>query len=410
MPSTATVTAGAGVGSALRRSLPEVPGPLRRHPAAGPAALTAAAFVVLAALRWLVAAHRDITRWILAERPFADPATVPHGLHVAAQNGYDGQFYYRIALDPLDLHRTAHGITLDSAERLGRIGYPALAWVVSLGGRPGLVPWALVVVNILALVAIAWVGALLAADSGRSPWWGLAFSGFCAFEFSFARDLCEPTAAAFALAALLALRRRRFLGAALLFTAAGLCRETALIYVGGWLAYRAYAVLRRRRPVGAPDLAWLVPLAGFGAWQLIVAGSYGRLPLTAASGPNESLPFVGLVVGVHHLLLGHDALEVLGLFHLAVLAVVLALTALVVRDARNPTAERVMWVVAVAFSTCIGWAVWAGGDDLRAFSELWFLSVLVLLGAPSRLRVRTVVAVVAAGTWLVGAAHWSARL
>src|SRR5690349_17648003 len=61
--------------------------------------------------------------------------------------GYDGQFSYYIALDPA----TAPQLMDVPAYRLQRILLPILARMVALG-QPALVPWALLLINFVALV------------------------------------------------------------------------------------------------------------------------------------------------------------------------------------------------------------------------------------------------------------------
>ena len=53
-----------------------------------------------------------------------------------------------------------------------RIGYPVITWLFSAGQR-ALVPWMLVVVNVAAIGALAWLGGHLAQQGGRHAAWGL---------------------------------------------------------------------------------------------------------------------------------------------------------------------------------------------------------------------------------------------
>ena len=101
--------------------------------------------------------------------------------------GYDGEFYYRLALNPLAWGHWAFGITLDSVYRIDRIGYPALAWLVAGGHRP-FVPTALVLVNVAALGILGGLGAALARDAGRHPLWGLVFAGYWGLLWSLSRS------------------------------------------------------------------------------------------------------------------------------------------------------------------------------------------------------------------------------
>ncbi len=90
---------------------------------------------------------------------------------VASTYGYDGQFFYRLALNPVNFSRTAYGITMDRPYRYMRIGYPALTWLVS-AGQHFLVPVMLVAVNIAAIGAIGYLGGLFAIQAGGPRWPG----------------------------------------------------------------------------------------------------------------------------------------------------------------------------------------------------------------------------------------------
>lgn len=159
----------------------------------------------------------------------------PSDLVVVRGNGYDGQFYYRLALDPADLARRAFGIELDSASRLGRIGYPALAWLLSGGGRPFLVPAALVLANLIGLGILGWSGARVALDSGRHALWGLVAPAYWGYLWSLGRDLTEILAAAL-LTGLVAVRHHQWLLVGLLVAAhhylAALPTTAALLWCG----------------------------------------------------------------------------------------------------------------------------------------------------------------------------------
>jgi hypothetical protein len=122
------------------------------------------------AWRWIALENGDITKNIIVGRILA-PGHVGHGIAVISGGGYDGQFYYRFALDPFKLNGLVDGIGVDSPIRIQRIGYPFLVWLLS-GGHAGAVPYLLVVVNIASFVALAALGGLLARSHGRRPLWG----------------------------------------------------------------------------------------------------------------------------------------------------------------------------------------------------------------------------------------------
>ncbi len=257
---------------------------------AGLIALTGWVSFVL--LRLGLAAGGDITRFVRAARPYAHRNGVPRGLLVFPGNGYDGQFYYRLALDPANLHRTAFGITMDAPFRVQRIGYPALAWLLS-AGQHAWVPVALVAVNVLALAAVGLAGGTLARDAGRHALWGLLLAGYFGFFMSAGNDLTEPVAAACLLGGIIACRRGRPVLAGAAFGYGALTRETVLIVPLALGLTRLISWARRAARPGAADLAWAMPVVMFAAWQLVLRLATGSVILmdSAASNSSPGLPF-----------------------------------------------------------------------------------------------------------------------
>ncbi len=358
-------------------------------------------------LRLWLAAGGNITKFVRAAWPFAQRSAVPPGLFVFGSNGYDGQFYYRLALDPADLHRTAFGITMDLPFRVQRIGYPALAWLLSLG-HPAWVPVALVVVNVLALGAIGLAGGLLARDCGRHALWGLLLAGYFGFFISIGCDLTEPVAAACLLGGVLAYRRGRPALAGLLFGYGALTRETVLIAPLALGLVRLIAVARGRARPARADLAWCLPVIAFATWQLVLRAVTGTFILLTSFGNNSGSgpPLRGLVdalrLNIGLLGTGNGAAYIWFL-EVATLTsfVVLALTSL--RAATVPGYERVAFVAFLVELGVLSPVVWVGHADLRSIDEVYLFAVLILL-RPGRRRLG-MLAVAAGVALIVAAAH-----
>ncbi len=86
--------------------------------------------------------------------------------------GYDGEFYYRLALDPFTAKKIDYGIGLDDPPyRMQRIGYPLLAWAVSLGNAR-ILSWVMISLNLAGLGLIARAGAGIALRAGAPAWAG----------------------------------------------------------------------------------------------------------------------------------------------------------------------------------------------------------------------------------------------
>ncbi|MBD80660.1 MAG: hypothetical protein CL840_17225 [Crocinitomicaceae bacterium] len=100
----------------------------------------------------------DFSHFIVAGTDFVDPSSVPSEIIVIDGQGYDGQFFYRLANNPLDTSKTSFGVTLDHIEyRMQRIVYPILVWTLSAGGYPGLIPFMLVLCNALGFIGIFFI-------------------------------------------------------------------------------------------------------------------------------------------------------------------------------------------------------------------------------------------------------------
>jgi hypothetical protein len=327
-----------------------------------------------------------------------DRDAAPAGLRVWPGEGYDGQFYYRLALDPTDLRPVAHGIELDNRLRLNRIGYPAAAWAVS-GGRAQAVPWALLALNVLGVGLLAGLGAVAARDAGRHPLWGLFMAGFGGFVIVVARDLTEITAAVLVLAGLLLARRRRFIPAAVALTGAVLTRESALVVVAGVALAWLLDVSRRQVDVHAAAV-WAIPLVGAAAWQVVVDASVGSAPLTENSG-HLTAPLFALVPNFFGWLSG-EGRPGLAVPELFVLAYLVVLAGSSVRRTRAPLGERTAWALALLMVLSLSDKIYAGPADFRTWAEVYILGGLVLLADPRRRLV--VPAACVAGTWIAACA------
>ena len=376
--------------------------------------LTAAVAVVLVVgfvlLRLVFAT--PLGGFAVASDDFVDPLRTPDPLPVAtATGGYDGQFVYRLAIEPWTDDVSAHGVTLDTpAYRQQRIATPVLAWAVGL--LPGVSTLlALLLVNAVALVVAAWYAARLAAALGRHPMWGLVLALPAGMPISLGRHLTEPVAWAAVVAALWYARDRRWAPASAALTVAVLARETSLVVAVGLLVAEGWRLLSghpgppaggERQPDAGGDgtpraaavavlrptgrdlrpLAWLaVPVAVAIGWQLVLLRTWGTVPaLSTGTGNLAGRPLLGVLgtlladvpgPAATRLAVSCERVAVLALFCYAGWA-------LVTRRSRLTGGETVAWVLAVGLALSLrGWAT--DVQFLRAASEGLGLSVLVAL-------------------------------
>ena len=371
--------------------------------------------LVFAVMRALVAAGGNVAGFIIVGEAHSHRAALPHGVPVYPLTGYDGEFYYRLALNPLTWRHVAFGITLDAPYRISRIGYPALAWLAS-GGRHALVPYTLVAVNIVGVAVLAGCATALARHAGRRAVWGLAIAGYWGFLWTLGRDTTEIVAAAALLGGLLAIRRERFVVAGAALAVGALARETVLVFVGaifvarmiGW--GRAALAERRgspgagsdagdltRRGPGWADAIWALPGLAFVGWQSAVWARLGSFPVLSSDTSNSGTPFAGLIDGVRHYVPALPSRAALAwVVELAVLVIVVASAALAWRTSQAMLHERLAWIGYGGLAIVLQGPIWLGDVGFRSLDEVFLLSGVLLLFSTRRMGWQ---AWLIAGTW-----------
>jgi hypothetical protein len=319
--------------------------------------------VCFVVLRWLVAAHGQLSRFVVAGSDFVSRSGAPGYLYVFAHSeGYDGQFYWRLAADPARLSLAPYlGVRLDSAYRDNRILYSALAWVVSIG-HARLAAFALVAVNVVALSALVCLGLGVARRAGRSPVWALALLLAPGLVGALSRDLTEVLTCTLVLGAVLATRDRRYLVAAVAWSAAVLTREEMLAGVAVYALFALHEIASRRRWLGRADLVWTVPVLVLALWQVVVRADAGFVPVFSSAGAGDiGAPFVGFFTSIPGWFSPHGAHQLAkGALFVVQTAAVIALVALVWRNRRAAQPVELalvgVFVLLLVLETKQGWA------------------------------------------------------
>ena len=315
---------------------------------------------------------------------FADANKTPVNLVILTDSfGYDGQFYYRMALNPLTREKTEFGIEIGSPRyRHQRILYPLLAWFFSFG-NPSLVIYALILVNFLTLVMIGYTAGKFAQLAGRHAIFGLAISLFPGFLYTLSRDLVEITEAVFILLGLVALARQRTAVASTFLSLAILAKETALLV--------PVALISQKRHWSVA----MLPLVTYGVWQLFLNAWWGY-GLAETTPKNVGLPFIGIIEGY---LIGYESgrwqitATFLGIFFV-----------MVIFSLRHSTAERhvkIAWVLYTILLFSLTKNVWIESlAFLRAASLFYLFGTAVLLKSRPWITVACFLGVLAAWFWL----------
>jgi len=199
--------------------------------------------------------------------------------------GYDGQWYFYIAHDPLLWAPDPEAFLDLPAYRYARILYPTLVWIGALG-QPGAFPWSMLGVNLLA-VLVGTIGAVdLLRTLGGNRWLSLALALSPAMLLGTLAALTEPTATALIVVGLALAFRGRHTLAGLCLALAVLAREPSLLVPLGLGVYAAGRCDWRRAR------QYLLPLLLPIGWHLLIWVRLGSLP-PAQNGNNFDLPFGG---------------------------------------------------------------------------------------------------------------------
>ncbi len=198
--------------------------------------------------------------------------------------GYDAQYYYAIAVDPLSA-----ADKLDSPTyRYQRIIYPLFIRIISLGNE-NLMPWTMLVINLAAVSAIAGILAGLLSRRGVSVWFAVVLVFFLGLMLSMRMDLLEPLVLALGLGGWMAYKKDKPAVGILLFALSGLTKEVGLIFPA---AITAWLLLQGKWRTALWTLAGST--LPFLVWQFYLTSQFGTR--FAASGATHltRIPFSGL--------------------------------------------------------------------------------------------------------------------
>jgi hypothetical protein len=360
-----------------------------------PAVLVAALFLVV--LRAQLSTHNHDPSYFISIGGYyvvrADDVP-PNVRIIPASSGYDGQFFYQLALNPFAPQEVNAGLTIGNGPyRHQRIIYPLLVWLCAFGNRD-LIPAALVIVNYLALCGLAWLGGRFAQLHQCHALWGALFALYPGFLFTLTRDLAEILAAVFLLAGLLSLQQSSSSWRSAVWLAlAVFTRETTVLAV---LALACASIVGNvpihRRTIG-------IPLCTFGAWQVFLWAKWGQLPVLAG-GHNLGFPGGGIITFLNSLQIG-NLMHGVWLLELIALLFVAVATTVALRTTNDIVPYKLMGAGYGLLVVMLTRHVWV--EDLafmRAATELYLLG-LVLMIANRHLSLLASAATMMMSTWVL---------
>lgn len=325
-----------------------------------------AAVLVASAFALLLLSKRgfDPGTLVVAGDQFTDAKRVP--LPVERHSaGYDGQFYYRLALNPFTHQWTERGIRMDvPTYRQQRIFMPLVVWVLSFG-RTRAVASLFLLLNVASLGLLAWSSARLVEETGANAWWSAAVWMYPGWIITMTRDCVEILEVALLVTTFYLVRRQRRAIATAIATCAVLTKETAM------LAIAAMAV-------AAPAL--LIAIAAQFGLKFTLFRIWHAAPSLGTG--HFSVPFAGMVRSFR-LARPYPILQDLEIAALVAIAVVVA-----VSWRRAPLLLVLAFALYIPLIAILDQGFWVEDwSFMRATSEYWVLGGLIGAMARSRMAV-----------------------
>jgi hypothetical protein len=302
--------------------------------------------------------------------------------YIGNNSGYDGTFYYRLALDPFSRDERVQGIRFDNPPyRQQRILLPALTWIFARGD-PDLTATMMLVINLLAIAGLTLVGGALLISYGLSPWPALLLAFYPGFAISAARFLSEPLSCLLLLLSLLGLVHRRLAWGGFALVLAVLARETALVAA---LAISVIWVLQsvlhlkfdRWRAPG--PVYWLPAILSYIFWQVWLLGNWSASTFSSTEQANLLVwPLTGIVASLRELLTEFSLANAFFLFMMLATISWIVMVAFIFRRAQG--SFRWIWLAYLALAALLGTAVWTNSFAfLRTTTELNVAGMLIYL-------------------------------
>lgn len=212
--------------------------------------------------------------------------------------GYDGQFFYRLSLDPFTDKASDYGVKIDIPPyRQQRIFYPLLIWTLSLA-NPEFTVFILILINYIAICGIAFIGAKILQKQNLASIAAISFAFYPGLVISLSRSLCEPVAIFLLLLSLYFLIKNSYLLATLFLMLAVLTRETTLLVAVGsgiyWFFTKIKKYKNQKNLKVFPSYYFYTPFLLFATWQYYLYSKWGVFPIFAGKGI-ISVPFQGIL-------------------------------------------------------------------------------------------------------------------
>ena len=160
---------------------------------------------------------------------------------------YDGHYSYQIAYrlfgeEALIPDNYFFREAIPNAYRFQRILYPFLARLLA-ANQPALIPWTLILINIMAIALGTWVIERLLSYHNTSHWYAIVYGLYAGNLVALRSDMNEPLAQALVMVAIWSWIQQKYPQSFISFALALLTKETALLFIA---AYGLHSLIERQ--------------------------------------------------------------------------------------------------------------------------------------------------------------------
>lgn len=327
--------------------------------------------------------------FINAGKIFCDPSFIPKNLVIVKKSGYDGQFYYRFSLNPFTSKKTEFGITIDAPPyRHQRIFYPFLVWLLSLGGRPEIVPIMMIVVNLLFLFLISYF--LSKIFLHKSLFAVIVLSLLPGFVLSLSRNLPEIVASFFVVLFFYFFENKNFFLSIVSLSLAVLSKETILLFPLSMVVLCVFYFFRRKYQEGAELLKIsLLPLVVWIIWQLVMYFIWREFPVKYGV-DNFGLPLLGIYTYLNQIIFFPEKYRILFMsifIFVFVFSLSIILSLKSIKNSPINLLLKIVWFLYLFEIILATNKLWDNVNPLRVYPEFFITGFMILFNSKSMFKV-----------------------
>lgn len=237
----------------------------------------------------------DASVFIVAGKQFAEEAKFPSSIKVFEDPGYDGQVYFKIALNLFSDTPDNGKAYQISSYRKQRILYPIVSWLVALG-KPEALPTAMIITNCLFFLGVWFIFFCICKRYQINLLCSILPLLYSGFHMSLGRDLAEPMEAFLVLGVLFFISSKSSFLFCILATLSFLTKETTIVFI---LPITIFLILNKYR---CKTLNWKYlallssPYIIFFIWKCYLYYYLNEHSLILGTA-NFGFPFLGLFKG-----------------------------------------------------------------------------------------------------------------